>query len=110
MAADSTRVFTMDQLLAEQRTAGDPWHEFLRVQTLRTGLYVLPAGAWDSQTPHDEDEVYHVVGGRATFQAGSDRWPVGPGSIIYVPARQEHRFSDIVEELTVIVMFAARRA
>jgi mannose-6-phosphate isomerase-like protein (cupin superfamily) len=109
MSTEPTRVFALDSLLAEQREAGESWLEFLRVSTLRTGLYVLAAGAWDSQSPHEEDEVYYVVSGRAQFQAGAERWPAGPGSIIFVPARQEHRFTDITEELTILVFFAAPR-
>lgn len=99
--------FHLDDLNADQRAAGEPWLEFLRVPALRAGLYVLAPGAWDHQTPHEEDEVYYVVGGRATFEAGSETTDVRPGSIIYVAARQEHRFTRIVEELRVLVFFAA---
>jgi mannose-6-phosphate isomerase-like protein (cupin superfamily) len=108
-AMATTRVFTLDVVLEEQRESREPWLEFLRVASLRTGVYVLPAGSWDSQTPHEEDEVYHVLAGRATFQAGDSRWTVGPGAVIFVPARQEHRFTEIVEELTVLVFFAVGR-
>jgi mannose-6-phosphate isomerase-like protein (cupin superfamily) len=109
MADDTIRLFDLDTLLADQRQSGEPWLEFLRVATLRTGVYVLAAGAWDSQTPHEEDEMYVVVRGSATFQAGADRWRVGQGSLIFVPAHREHRFTDIVEELVVLVFFAAPR-
>jgi mannose-6-phosphate isomerase-like protein (cupin superfamily) len=107
--ADATLVRHLNELLDDYRVTGEPWHEFLRVPTVRAGLYVLPAGGWDAQTPHEEDEVYYVIRGAATFQAGSERWPVSAGSVIFVPARQEHRFADISEELTVLVMFATRK-
>jgi mannose-6-phosphate isomerase-like protein (cupin superfamily) len=107
MSLESIRVFGVSDLLQQQRSNGEPWYEFLRVERLRTGLYVLAAGAWDAQTPHEEDEVYHVISGRASFQAGDRRWPVAAGSIIFVPAWQAHRFTDIEEELTVFVYFAA---
>ena len=48
----------------------DPYLEFLRVPSLSVGLYALPAGAEDPQEPHTEDEVYHVVGGRARIRVG----------------------------------------
>jgi quercetin dioxygenase-like cupin family protein len=102
-------VFELNSLLAEQRASGEPWLEFLRVPSLRAGLYVLEPGAWDSQTPHQEDEVYFVAKGRATFQASADRWPVGPGAVIFVAAHEEHRFTDITEELTILVFFATPR-
>lgn len=98
-----------DDLSAEQRQSAEPWLEFLRVPSLRAGLYVLAAGAWDHQSPHEEDEVYYVVAGRATFEAGPEHTPVRPGSIIYVAAHQPHRFTNITEELQVLVFFAAPR-
>lgn len=101
--------FRIEDLLDEQRASAEPWLEFLRVPALRAGLYVLAPGAWDHQTPHEEDEVYYVVAGRASFEAGAARRPVGAGSVIYVAARQEHRFTDIVEELRILVFFAAPR-
>jgi mannose-6-phosphate isomerase-like protein (cupin superfamily) len=97
----------IDTLLAEQREGGEPWLEFLRVPALRAGLYVLAPGAWDHQTPHEEDEIYYVVSGKARFEAGSTSHDVGAGSLIYVAARQEHRFTNITEELRVLVCFAA---
>jgi len=96
-----------ETLLAEQREGREPWLEFLRVPSLRAGLYVLAPGAWDHQTPHEEDEIYYVVSGEATFEAGSGRQDVRAGSVIYVAAQQEHRFTNITEELRVLVCFAA---
>jgi mannose-6-phosphate isomerase-like protein (cupin superfamily) len=99
----------LDELLGAQRASGEPWLEFIRVANLRAGLYVLAPGAWDHQTPHEEDEIYYVVSGRATFEAGLDRREATPGSIIYVSAHQDHRFTAIVEELRVLVFFAGAR-
>jgi mannose-6-phosphate isomerase-like protein (cupin superfamily) len=98
--------FDLADLSDEQRASAEPWLEFLRVPSLRAGLYVLAPGAWDHQSPHEEDEVYIVVAGRATFQAGTDSRTVGPGTVIYVAAHQEHKFTAIVEELRVLVFFA----
>jgi mannose-6-phosphate isomerase-like protein (cupin superfamily) len=94
------------ETLAQEAKAGCPYHEFLRVPALSAGVYVLPAGATDRQTPHTEDEVYYVVRGRGRFTRGSDDAAVGPGEVLYVPARVPHRFHDIVEELVVLVVFA----
>ena len=93
--------------LIEQQTAGDTRYlEFLRVLDLSSGLYVLPAGAEDTQQPHAEDEVYYVLAGRATIAvAGEDR-RVEAGSIVYVAAGVEHRFHDIEADLQVLVFFA----
>lgn len=87
---------------------GDIWREFLRVPSLRTGLYALPAGSTDPQTPHEEDEVYHVVRGKARFTADGHEMAVGPGTVLYVAAHVEHRFHAIEEDLEILVFFAGR--
>lgn len=98
--------FEIDQVAAERRASGRPYREFLRVPALSAGLYVLPAGGTDPQQPHNEDEVYYIIRGRGQiFVAGESR-AVGPGSLVYVAAHDEHRFHDIAEELEILVFFA----
>jgi mannose-6-phosphate isomerase-like protein (cupin superfamily) len=86
--------------------SGKRYLEFLRVPAMSAGVYVLPAGGTDSQSPHKEDEVYYVVRGRARMRAGSEDQAVGEGSVIFVAAEVEHRFYDITDELVVLVFFA----
>jgi len=100
-------LFEMPELLGGQRRKGEPYYEFLRVPALNCGLYVLPAGATDRQTPHDEDEVYVVLGGLGVFTVeGADR-TVQKGSVLYVKAGVDHRFHSITEDLTVLVFFSS---
>ncbi len=91
--------------LDDVRDATRAYAEFLRVEHLSAGVYRLPAGAPDPQRPHAEDELYHVVAGRATFETPAGRQPVGPGTLIFVEARLEHRFVAIEEDLVVLVVF-----
>lgn len=98
--------FELADLESQRRAAGGGYLEFLRSSELSVGLYTLAAGAVDAQRPHDEDEVYVVMSGRAMIRVGSEDRAVGPGSIVFVPARVDHRFHDIEEELRVLVVFA----
>ena len=82
------------------------WTEELRVDALSIGTYSVPVGGADTQSPHTEDEVYVVTAGRARIVADSGSAEVEPGSVIYVPAGETHRFVDITEDLTVLVIFA----
>lgn len=82
------------------------WVEHLRVADLSVGTYSIPAGGTDNQEPHSEDEIYLVAAGRAVLQSGNDRITVRPGSVIYVPAGEVHRFAEIAEDLAAIVVFA----
>jgi mannose-6-phosphate isomerase-like protein (cupin superfamily) len=94
--------------VAEQdasRPDADPWIEFQRSADLSTGLYVLEAGEPDEQEPHSEDEIYVCVSGRARFVTPNGECEVHPGSVIFVPAREEHRFTGITERLSLVVVF-----
>ena len=82
------------------------WVEHLRVTDLSVGTYSIPAGSADEQSPHTEDEIYVVMAGRATLESAGDRAEVRPGTVIYVPAGEVHRFTDIGEDLAVVVFFA----
>lgn len=96
----------LEDLLARRRVSGETWMEFLRVPALSMGLYVLAAGAEDTQEPHTEDEVYYIVSGRGSIRIDGEDQPVGPDSLIFVPARATHGFHTISEELTALVFFA----
>jgi mannose-6-phosphate isomerase-like protein (cupin superfamily) len=100
------RAFEFTQLLEAHGESGRPYLEFLRAADLSMGLYVLPAGGTDPQSPHSEDEVYYVVDGRAKIQVGDEDRLVQAGSVVYVAKTVEHRFLSIVQELRVLVFFA----
>jgi len=101
------KIFELDKLLARQAAEGLPYLEFLRVPSLSCGLYKLKAGANDLQAPHDEDEVYAVIAGRARLRIGDQEHDVGPGTILFVRATEEHSFVDILEDTTLLVFFAS---
>jgi quercetin dioxygenase-like cupin family protein len=84
----------------------ESWVEHLRVADLSVGTYCIPAGGSDEQSPHTEDEIYIVTVGRAKLASGGAEIAVRPGSVIYVPAGEVHRFTDIAEDLAVVVVFA----
>lgn len=98
--------FELAQIIEEQHGSGKPYLEFLRFPAMSMGLYRLPAGGVDRQSPHTEDEVYYVVSGRAQIQVADQDRAVQAGSIVYVAKLVEHRFHSIEEELTVLVFFA----
>ena len=97
--------FELGDLQRELAASGRLYHEFLRTHDLSVGLYVLAAGATDPQGPHTEDEVYHVVSGRARIRVGDEDRSVTAGSVVFVAADVEHRFHDIEEELVLLVVF-----
>ena len=103
MRALFTSVAEIDRARA---TSAKMYREFLRVPAMSAGLYVLAAGATDSQRPHHEDEIYYVMRGKARFRAGEEDGEVSAGSVLFVAAEVEHRFYDISEEVVLLVLFA----
>lgn len=85
--------------------ASNDWVEHVRVTNLSVGTYCIPAGGLDDQDPHAEDEIYVVTTGRATLVTPTDSAEVGPGSVIFVPAGEEHRFTEVSDNLTLLVVF-----
>jgi mannose-6-phosphate isomerase-like protein (cupin superfamily) len=105
------QLFSLSDLQSRRSSGKRPYLEFLRVPAMSAGIYVLPAGGTDQQKPHQEDEIYYVLSGRGHIKlrdaSGKDEdLAVAPGDVIFVPARQEHRFHSISEELNLLVFFA----
>lgn len=100
------QAYELNQLITQRADSNKPYLEFLKVPDLSMGLYVLPAGGADPQSPHTEDEVYYVVSGKAKIKVDDEDRDVQAGSIVYVAKNVEHKFHSIEEELTVIVFFA----
>ena len=100
------RVFRLDELEAERAAHDGAYLQFLRERNMSMGLYALDAGAVDPQKPHQQDEAYFVVSGRAAITVGAETTQVARGSVVYVPAGVTHKFHHITEDLRVLVMFS----
>ncbi len=59
----------------------------------------------DTQTPHEQDEVYLVARGRGRFFVAGLHLPFGPGDLLFVPAGVEHRFEDFTGDFGAWVLF-----
>ena len=106
LTEETWQMFEQDALLAHREASNTRYCEFLRTESLSCGLYVLPAGAYDGQSPHDDDEVYYIIKGKGVLRVDGDDQPVKGGSIIYVKAGVEHQFRSIDEDLNILVFFA----
>jgi mannose-6-phosphate isomerase-like protein (cupin superfamily) len=107
MTESTWQVFDLAEI--KDKLKGEPveYLEFLNVPALNCGVYFLAAGSTDMQAPHDEDELYIVMSGKARMRLGGEERNVGPGSLLYVSATTEHSFFEIEEDMTLLVLFAA---
>ena len=100
------QAYELTDLISQQKDSNKLYLEFLKVPDLSVGLYVLPSGGTDPQSPHTEDEVYYVVSGKAQITVAEDSQDVQAGSVVYVEKNVAHHFHSIEEELTLLVFFA----
>ena len=101
--------FALAELVEQSKQTQRAYLPFLDRSTLSCGLYRLPAGSTDGQSPHELDEVYYLIEGEATFRAGEEERKVGPGDVLFVAAGVEHRFHTIEKDLSILVFFSNKR-
>jgi mannose-6-phosphate isomerase-like protein (cupin superfamily) len=95
--------FELDDLQADRSRS---YTEFLRRPGISMGIYHLPVGGRDPQHPHSADEVYVVLTGRAVLEVEGERLDVQRGRVVSVDVGADHRFVDVTEDLSVLVVFA----
>lgn len=105
MAKPDWQVFQLPELLRSIDRTKLGFQEFLRTPSLSCAIYHLPAGSRDMQTPHDEDELYLVLEGRARLRIGDQDHLVAKDSLMYVRASCDHAFFDVEQNLTVLAFF-----
>ncbi len=106
MTADAWEVIDLAEVRDKLKGEAVEYLEFLNVPTLSCGLYSLAAGSKDMQAPHDEDEVYFVLTGKARMRLGDEDREVKPGTLLYIRAATDHSFFEIEEDMTLLVLFA----
>lgn len=107
MADNTWQVFDLAEIRQKLKGEAVEYLEFLNVPALNAGVYFLAAGSTDMQAPHDEDEVYLVLSGKAKMRLDDADKAVGPGSLLYISASTQHSFFEIEEDMTLLVLFAS---
>lgn len=112
MQPDTPKTFetwSFEDLSDARAESKQAYLSFLERSSMRMGLYHLPQGGRDGQSPHTQDESYYVVAGKSRFTCDGETVDVEPGDVLFVAAGLEHRFHDIEEDLDLIVFFSAAK-
>jgi len=59
----------------------------------------------DTQSPHQQDELYVIISGKGEFLNDGKRSPFNPGDVLFVPAGIEHRFENFTDDFATWVIF-----
>jgi mannose-6-phosphate isomerase-like protein (cupin superfamily) len=96
--------FDVSQIAGRLKEANGGYEVFHSSPGLDLGVYVLVAPEPDRQQPHEWDEVYLVLEGRATLTVEGEAIGLEEGGAAYVKAGAEHRFTDY-ESVSLLVVF-----
>jgi len=105
MAQDSEG-FKLEELYAQAKEKGGNYLKFIDNDKLTSGIYQLEKGAVDNQRPHEWDEIYYILEGKATLNVENESYEALPGVILFVKAKVDHTFVNIEEDLKVLVFFS----
>ena len=103
---DKVALFHQTRLLHVQDSLEKRYLNFFDNDHMMMGIYTLKKGSEDKQSPHEIDEAYYVLEGRAKFEVEDRDMSVAPGDILFVKADAVHKFYDIEEDLRLLVFFA----
>ena len=101
---------SIDKVDEQRLLKGGPYLSFINENSLKTGLYVLPKGSDDKQSPHELDEVYYILEGKSKISVDGEVIDVNPGDVLFVKAQIEHRFLEIENDLKILVFFSEFKA
>jgi mannose-6-phosphate isomerase-like protein (cupin superfamily) len=59
----------------------------------------------DTQTPHQQDELYVIISGHGEFLNDGRRSHFNPGDVLFVPAGIEHQFENFTDDFATWVIF-----
>lgn len=89
--------------ISEDWPSGEPFIEAFRHGSMSVEIF-SPRGR-DAQTPHDQDELYFIVGGTAVLNIEDVHYEASSGDAFFVAARQRHNFCEISDDFVTWVVF-----
>ena len=107
MAQESSS-YQIEDLLKTAANQDGRYYRFIDNEKLTSGIYELKVGDEDLQNPHEWDELYYVLEGEATLQAGGESYDAVPGAILFVAADVDHKFVNINQDLKILVFFSKK--
>ncbi len=106
--AQKSESFELKKLLKEAQISDGNYLKFIDNNKLSSGIYELKKGEKDLQQPHEWDELYYVLEGKAQLQVEDKIYEAVPGSVLFVAAKVDHKFINIVKDLKVLVFFSKK--
>ena len=81
------------------------YHTFINRNNLAAGILRLKPGEEDSQSPHENDEIYYVVRGDGFLNIAGNDYEISEAKAYFVGKNIEHKFHGNKKELVVLYFF-----
>ncbi len=78
---------------------------FIDKASLADGVLLLGPGEEDTQTPHENDEIYFVISGNGFLKIKNKDYEVSKNKLFFVAKNVRHFFHVNTEELKVLYFF-----
>lgn len=103
ISKDENRL-SVAQMLAKLPNSRGDWFE-RGISHGSLNVYIYAPKRKDTQTPHQQDEVYVIVRGSGIFFDGFKRYPFAKGDVLFVPAKVTHCFEKFTKDFVSWVIF-----
>ena len=97
--------FDTNQYLRELVKGKSYFHTFINKDSLAAGILRLEPREDDTQTQHDNDEIYYVVRGDGFLNIDGKDYSLSEGMSYYVAKNVKHKFHGNKTELIVLYFF-----
>jgi len=98
--------YSRDQTSRLKDGNSNTWNPFMQEPNVSFGLYSLPAiRGGDGTLFHDWDELNIITAGNSRFTMGGQSVNVKPGTIVFVKEGTGHFFSQIGEDIDIMILW-----
>lgn len=84
----------------------DPEHADTKYLNFRVGCY-RPGSSAKPHSHEDAENIFYILQGRGIAVLDGERYPVGPGTLIFIPPKVEHSLFSTGEENLIFVFVAS---
>ena len=78
---------------------------FIDKESLAAGVLLLKPGESDTQTPHENDEIYFIISGDGFLKIKNKDYEISKNRLFFVAKNVKHFFHGNTEELKVLYFF-----
>ena len=97
--------FNLTTYLEKIKKSNSYFYTFINRDSLSAGVLVLQPGEEDTQTPHDNDEIYYIISGDGFLKINDKDYAVSKNKIYIDSKNTPHFFFGNKIELKVFYFF-----